>query len=207
MTRLWGSGRLPQGGESAFPLPQGLGGRCSRRWRGRRRTPIRPSGACRCLRSARRLSCRLPGGGRSRAHPRRCLLFRLRLWARGAKAPTSRGESVPHRSPPPPRSTTNTPKSPGRRVPAARAAETPHSSVPGAPVAGSSSPCVPPAPAPAAALCACVLGLGAWAGRTARRSRSRAAEKKRKVRPRRHVAREWRERRRKLYSPAGPRGA
>jgi hypothetical protein len=69
----------------------------------------------------------------------------------GAKAPTSRGEPVPHRSPPP-RPTTSTPKSPGRRVPAARAAETPHSFVPGAPVAGSSSPsCTPPAPALATA--------------------------------------------------------
>jgi hypothetical protein len=123
-----------------------------------------------------------------------------------AKAPTSREESVPHRSPP--RPTTSTRKSPGRRVPAARAAETPHSSVPGAPVAGSSSPsCTPPGPAPAATPRARAHGLGAWAGRTARRSRSRAAGNKRKVRPRLRVAREWRGRRRKLYSPAGPRGA
>jgi hypothetical protein len=63
-----------------------------------------------------------------------------RLWARGAQDPTSRGELVPHRSPPPPRPTTRTPKSPGRRVPTSRAVGTPHSSVPGAPGAGSSSP-------------------------------------------------------------------
>jgi hypothetical protein len=54
----------------------------------------------------------------------------------GAKAPTSRGEPIPHRSPPP-RSTMSTPKSSGRRVPAARAAGTSHFSVPGAPIAGS----------------------------------------------------------------------
>jgi hypothetical protein len=46
----------------------------------------------------------------------------------------------------------STPKSPGRRVPAARAAKTPHS-VPGALAAGFSSPsCASPAPAPATAL-------------------------------------------------------
>jgi hypothetical protein len=92
-------------------------------------------------------------------------------WVRGAKAPTSRGEPVPHRSPPPPpRPMTSTPKSRGRRAPAARAAGTPHSSIPGAPVAGSSSPSyTPPALAPAAAPRA--LGLGVWAGQTARRSR------------------------------------
>jgi hypothetical protein len=74
-----------------------------------------------------------------------------RLLARGAQAPTSRGELVPHHSPHP-RRTTSTPKSPGKRIPTARAAGTPHSSVPGAPVTGSSSPsCAPPAPIPAAA--------------------------------------------------------
>jgi hypothetical protein len=78
----------------------------------------------------------------------------LRLLAREAQAPTSRGELVPHRSPPPlPNPTTSTPKSPGKIVSAAHAAGTPHSSVPGAPVAGSTSPsCVPPAPVPTAAL-------------------------------------------------------
>jgi hypothetical protein len=73
-----------------------------------------------------------------------------RHWARGAQAPTSRGELGPHRSSPP-RPTTSTPKSPGKRVPAARTAGTPHSSVPGAPGVRSSSPsCAPPAPVPAA---------------------------------------------------------
>jgi hypothetical protein len=61
------------------------------------------------------------------------------------------GRARPHRSPPP-CSTTSTPKSLGKRVPAARAAGTPHSSVSGAPVAGSYSPsCAPPAPVPASA--------------------------------------------------------
>jgi hypothetical protein len=36
---------------------------------------------------------------------------------------------------------------------------------------------------------------------------SLAAGNRRKVRPRRRVARKWRERRRRLYSQAGPRGA
>jgi hypothetical protein len=131
-----------------------------------------------------------------------------RLWARGVKAPTSRGEAVPHRSPPPPpRPTTSTPKSLGRRVPATRAAETPHSFVPGAPVAGSSSPsCAPPAPTPAATPRARARARGV-AGRTARHSRSRAAGNKQKVRPHWRVAREQQGRRRKLYSPADPRGA
>jgi hypothetical protein len=89
----------------------------------------------------------------------------------------SRG-AHPHRSPPsPPRPTTSTPKSPGRRVPAARAAGTRHFSVPGVPVAGSSSPsCAPLALAPAIVPHANVLGLGAWAGRTARRSRPSPAK-------------------------------
>jgi hypothetical protein len=100
----------------------------------------------------------------------------------GAQAPTYRGEFVPHRSPP--RPTTSTPKSPGRRVPAARAARTLHSFVLGALATRFFSPsCEPPAPAPSAAPCVHALGLGAWAGRTARRSRSRAAENRRKVRP------------------------
>jgi hypothetical protein len=121
----------------------------------------------------------------------------------GAQAPTSWGELVPHRSPPPPRSTTSTPNSPGRTVPTARAAKTLHSSVPGAPVAGSSSSsCALPAPVPTAAPHMHTLGLGEWAGRTARRSRSPAARKERKVRRRRHAASKWWERRQKFHSPA-----
>jgi hypothetical protein len=95
----------------------------------------------------------------------------------GAQVPASRGELVPHRSPPPlPRPTTNTPKSPGKRVPAARAVGTLHSSAPGTPAAGFSSPsCAPPAPAPAAAPRVRTLRLGAWADRTTRRPWSPAA--------------------------------
>jgi hypothetical protein len=59
-----------------------------------------------------------------------------RPWARGAQAPNSRGELAPHRPPPPRRPTTSILKSPGRRAPAACAAKTPHSSVPGALTAG-----------------------------------------------------------------------
>jgi hypothetical protein len=93
------------------------------------------------------------------------------LWARGVKAPTSRGEPGPHRFPPPPRLTTSTPRSQVRRAPTTRAVGTPHSFAPDAPVAGCSAPsCAPSAPSPAAAPHACVLGLGAWEGRIAQRS-------------------------------------
>jgi hypothetical protein len=95
MTWLWGSGRLPQGGESSFPLPQGLGGRCCCRRRGRRRTPSRPISARRCLRGARRLSRRLPGGGRSRARPRCCLFHRLRGSGRGGEGSHLSGGARP----------------------------------------------------------------------------------------------------------------
>jgi hypothetical protein len=100
-----------------------------------------------------------------------------RLLARGAQVPTSQGELVPHHSPPLPRSSTSTPKSLGKRVPAARAAGTLHSSATCAPAAGFSSPsCALPAPAPAVAPRVRALGLGAWADRTVRRPRSPAAE-------------------------------
>jgi hypothetical protein len=69
--------------------------------------------------------------------------------------------------------TTSTPRSPGEKVPAARAAGTPHPAVPSAPTAESSSPsCAPPALAPAVAPRARPLGLGAWAGLTAQHLRS-----------------------------------
>jgi hypothetical protein len=78
----------------------------------------------------------------------------------GVQAPTSRGELVPHRSSPP-RLTTSIPKSLGKRVPAAHAAGTPHSSVPGTPVAGSSSPsCASLAPVIAAARASSGSGCG-----------------------------------------------
>jgi hypothetical protein len=68
-TWLRGSGRLPQGGESPLPLPRGIDECCGRHWRGHCLAPSRPSGACRHLRDARRLSRRLPGGGRSLTRP------------------------------------------------------------------------------------------------------------------------------------------
>jgi hypothetical protein len=82
---LWRSSRLPQGGKSSFPLPRGLGRCCCCRRHGCRCTPSHLRGARRCLRSARRLSRRLPGGGRSRARPRRCLFRRLRGSGRGGR--------------------------------------------------------------------------------------------------------------------------
>jgi hypothetical protein len=90
------------------------------------------------------------------------------------------GGARPHRSPllPRPPPTTNSPGSPGERAPAARAAGTPHSVAPGAPVAGCSSPSgVRPAPAPVAVRRGRPLGPGAWAGQTVRRPRSLSAEK------------------------------
>jgi hypothetical protein len=83
---VWGSGRLPQGGEFPLPLPQWLGRRCGRRRCGHHRTPSRPSSARRRLRGTHRLSCRLPSGGRHRARPRRCLLCRLRGSGRGGES-------------------------------------------------------------------------------------------------------------------------
>jgi hypothetical protein len=47
------------------------------------------------------------------------------------------------------------------------------------------------------------LVLGAWAGRTMRRSRLPAAGNERKVRPRGHATSKWRERRQKVHSPVG----
>jgi hypothetical protein len=75
---VWGSGRLPQGGEAPLPLPRGLGGRCGRGRSGHRRNPSHLRGAC-CP------SCRLPGGGCSRTRPRRYHLCRLRGSRRGGR--------------------------------------------------------------------------------------------------------------------------
>jgi hypothetical protein len=84
--------------------------------------------------------------------PDACFLAASAALDEGARDPTSRGELAPRRPLPPPLLTTSLLKSPGERVPAARAAGTPRLSVPGAPASGSSSPsCMPPAPAPAAA--------------------------------------------------------
>jgi hypothetical protein len=108
----------------------------------------------------------------------------------GVKAPSSRGEPGPRRFPPPPRRpTTSTPRSRGRRAPAARVAETPHSSIPGAPAAGCSAPsCAPPAPALPAAPRARMLGLGAWAGRTAQRSWPLSAKNRQGLKTHRYPA-------------------
>jgi hypothetical protein len=75
----------------------------------------------------------------------------------GAPPPPPRRCCPPPLLPPP----TSPPRSPGEKVPAARAAGTPHPSVPGAPAAGSFSPfCAPPAPASAAAPRARTQGVG-----------------------------------------------
>jgi hypothetical protein len=150
-TRPWGSDRLPQGGKSSLPLPRGLGVRCCCRRHGHRRTPSRLSSARRRLRCARRLYLGCLAAGTPAPAPGAVSSTASAALGEGAKDPISRGEPVPHRSPPP-RSTTSTPKSLGRRAHAARAAGTPYFSIPSAPVAGSSSPsCAPPALAPAAA--------------------------------------------------------
>jgi hypothetical protein len=204
---VWRSSHVPQGGEAPLPLPRRPGGHCGRGWRGHCRTPGHLHGAHRCLRGARRLSRRPPGGGCSCAHPRRCLPRRLRGSSEGAQAPTSRGELVPyHFLPPLPPPPTSLLKSPREKVPTTHAVGTPRLAAPGAPAAGSSSPsCAPPAPVPAAALRA--RGLGAWAGWTARRSRSPAAKEERRVRPRRHAPSKRREKRQGFHSPAGRGGA
>jgi hypothetical protein len=178
LSNTWRQGErsLTSGWRSPASLPRGLGGHCGCGRRGHRRTPSHLRGARRRLRGARHLSRRLPGGGCSRASPRRCLLCRSAALGEGVKAPTSRGESVPHRSPPP-LPTTNLPMSLGERVPAAHAAGTPRLAAPGAPAVGSSSlSCAPPSPAPAASPRVHAPELGAWAGQTARRPRPSPAK-------------------------------
>jgi hypothetical protein len=83
-----GEWSLPQGGESPLPLPRELGGRCGHHRRGHRLTPTR-----RRLRGARHLSRRPPGGGRSHARPRRCLLCRPHGSGRGGRRLPPLGES------------------------------------------------------------------------------------------------------------------
>jgi hypothetical protein len=156
---VWGSGCLPQGGEARFLYLGGSTGVVAAAYVATAAPPVTSAAradtsAARAGTSAARAAsltdclatgapAPAPGAGSSAA---------FAALGEGAQAPTSRGELVPHRSSPLPRPTTSTPKSPGKRAPAARAAGTAHSSVPGAPVAGSSSPsCAPPAPVPAAA--------------------------------------------------------
>jgi hypothetical protein len=131
--------------------------------------------ARRCLRGARRLFHRPPGGGRFRARPGRlflCLLCGSRCG--GRRIPPLRGACPRHFLLLP---TTSTPRSPGKKVPAARTDDTPRPAVPDAPATEFSSlSCAPPAPAPVVAPRAEPLGLGAWAGRTARRPRSPSAK-------------------------------
>jgi hypothetical protein len=155
---VWGSARLPQGGEAPLPLPWGLGRRCGCSRRCHRRTPSRLrgarwhlSGTRRHLRGARRFSHGLPGDGRSCARPKRCLLGRLRGSGRGGAGSHLSGRARPPLLPSSSSSSDDEySEVTGEDSLAAHAAGTPHSSAPGAPVAGSSSPsCVPPAPVPA----------------------------------------------------------
>jgi hypothetical protein len=100
--------------------------------------------------------------------------------------------------------TTSTPRSPGKKVLAARAADTPRHAVPDTPAAGSSSPsCAPPTPAPIAAPRAWPLGLEAWASRTARRQQSPSAKNDYQNRSGTLRGNEGG----KTYSPPGRRGA
>jgi hypothetical protein len=93
--RLRGSNRLPQGGKPSFPFPRGLDRRCCRHWCGRRRTPGHLRGARPRLRDARCLSCRMSGGGRSRARPRRRLFHRLRDSGEGGEGSHYSGGARP----------------------------------------------------------------------------------------------------------------
>jgi hypothetical protein len=92
---IWGSGRLPQGGESPLPLPRGLGGCCGRGRRGHRRTPSHLRGAHRHHCGAHHLSRSLPGGGCSCARPEHCLLCLLRGPGQGGRRLPPLGESPP----------------------------------------------------------------------------------------------------------------
>jgi hypothetical protein len=84
---------------------------------------------------------------------------------------------------------TSTPVSPGERVPAARAAGTPHPSAPGAPGVRSHAPSSAlPAPVPVAAPRAHVPGLGVWAGQTVQCSQPPSAREDWTSESRRHVA-------------------
>jgi hypothetical protein len=188
---VWGSGRLPQGGEAPLPLPWGLGRRCGRGRRCHHRTTI-TSAARRCLCGARRLSHGLPGGGRSRARPRSYLLCRLRGSGQGGA-----GSHLSGWARPPLLSSSSSSDDEYYEV------------------VGEESPCCSRS-RNSSLLCSrrsrrlilfflraarscsrrcAALGLGAWAGQTARRSQSPTAGNERKVRPCRHAIRKWRERR------------
>jgi hypothetical protein len=104
----------------------------------------------------------------------------------GVQAPTYRGEPAPYLLPPLPRPTTSTPLSLARKVPAARAAGTPRSSAPGAPVAARCAPsCDPPAPALTVVPRAQARRTEAWVGRTSRRTRAPSAGVRRNLKTRR----------------------
>jgi hypothetical protein len=85
----------------------------------------------------------------------------LQLLATGVEVSTSRGEPTPRCFLLLPLPTTRTPRSPGEKVLAARAAGTPRPAVPGAPAAGSSAPsCALPALAPFTEPRACARAQG-----------------------------------------------
>jgi hypothetical protein len=176
-----GSARLPQGGEALLPLLWGLGGRCGS---GRRHAAPPVASAARAGTSAARAASLM---GRLEA-----MLPRLsqalsprpppRLWARGAQAPTSRGELSPRRSPPPTTMTTNTPRTLRRESlllaqPKLLTPLFPALSPPDSLLLARRPLLLPPL------RCARALGLGAWAGRIARRPRSPAAGGERQLRP------------------------
>jgi hypothetical protein len=168
----------------------------------------RPWGARGSPPGAHRLSRRLPGGGRSRVRPRRCLFCRLRGSGRG-----------------------------GRRLPPLGGSPSPialllllvrqgvlrshrggESQLLAQPELLTSLFSALPSPDPCLLLArdplslpslrrACALGLGAWVGRTARRSRPSPAEGEWNSGLRRCSTNQWTEEGREPYSPAGPRGA
>jgi hypothetical protein len=190
LSKTWRLGECSLTSRWRSPASSSLGARRAL-WQRPTSPPPHPSrlrGACWHLCGARRLSHGPLGGGRSRACPRHCLLSRLRDSGRGGCRIPPLGESSPPVSLHLLRRRRRILRGCRERVPAARAAETPHSSIPGALAAVSSSPsCAPPAPSPAAALCTRALRLGAWAGRITWRPWSPAAGDERRLRPRRRL--------------------
>jgi hypothetical protein len=96
--------------------------------------------------------------------------------ATGVKAPNYQRDPAPRLLPPHPPPRTSTPRSPGRRAPAARAAGTPRSATRGARGIALRAPsCAPPAPALVAAPPDQARGSQEWAERISRRSGSPSA--------------------------------
>jgi hypothetical protein len=95
-----------------------------------------------------------PAAGASAPAPGACSSAASAALGEGGACSHLSGGPAPRHSPPPlPHPTTNTPRSPGKKVSTARTARILRPSAPGVPAAGSFAPsCAPPAPTAAAAL-------------------------------------------------------